>query len=256
MRIPGAQKLYKEALPLVFPGLTIGNDLSNRTSVVSASTSWTIWYDPVTGKNRRSSAADGLLWAAGQQRDSLTILANHKVDKILFDNMMSAIGVRFGINSTTKLSTVYAKREVILAAGTLGSAPILERSGVGKASVLKAMNIKQRVDLPGVGAHLNDQSGTATSALVADVYQNDTSIIDGRSLFGPVISLVNIDEIWGSSKSSFDNWGLDVLHITNLASRRISVCQRSNIIRSSTISCTGSRRCRCSSDGRGRPVHP
>jgi len=197
MRIPGAQKLYKEALPLIFPGLTIGNDLSNRNTVVSASASWTIWYDSVTGKHRRSSAADGLLWAANQQRDSLTILANHKVDKVLFDKRMKAIGVRFGINSTTKLSTAYAKREVILAAGALGSAPILERSGVGKASVLKAIGIKQLVDLPGVGAHLNDQPGTATSALVAAAYQNDTSIIDGRQLFAPEISLVNVDEIWG-----------------------------------------------------------
>lgn len=197
MRIPGAQKLYKEALPLVFPGLTVGNDLSNRTSVVSASASWTIWYDPVTGKNRRSSAADGLLWAAGQQRDSLTILANHKVDKVLFDKKMNAKGVKFGTNSTSKLSTVYAKREIILAAGTLGSAPILERSGVGKASVLKAMGIEQLVDLPGVGANLNDQPGTASSALVADAYQNDTSIIDNRSLFAPEVSLVNVDEIWG-----------------------------------------------------------
>lgn len=205
MRIPGAQKLYKEALPLVFPGLTVGNDLSNRTSVVSASASWTIWYDPVTGKNRRSSAADGLLWAAGQQRDSLTILANHKVDKVLFDKKMNAKGVKFGTNSTSKLSTVYAKREIILAAGTLGSAPILERSGVGKASVLKAMGIEQLVDLPGVGANLNDQPGTASSALVADAYQNDTSIIDNRSLFAPEVSLVNVDEIWGFGASSYVN---------------------------------------------------
>jgi len=196
MRIPGAQKLYKEALPLVFPGLTIGNDLSKRTTNVSASASWTIWYDPVTGKNKRSSAADGLLWAAEQQRDSLTILANHKVDKVLFDKKMNAVGIVFGQNSTTKLSTVYAKGEIILAAGTLGSAPILERSGVGKASTLKAAGIKQLVNLPGVGAHLNDQPGTAASALVEAAYQNDTSIIDGRNLFAPEVSLVNIDEIW------------------------------------------------------------
>ena len=199
MRIPGAQKLYKEALPLVFPGLTIGNDLSKRTTNVSASASWTIWYDPVTGKNKRSSAADGLLWAAEQQRDSLTILANHKVDKVLFDKKMNAVGIVFGQTSAAKLSTVYAKGEIILAAGTLGSAPILERSGVGKASTLKAAGIKQLVNLPGVGAHLNDQPGTASSALVEAAYQNDTSIIDGRNLFAPEVSLVNIDEIWGLS---------------------------------------------------------
>jgi hypothetical protein len=38
MRIPLGQKLYKEAVPLAFPGLTVTGDLSNRTNVVSAST--------------------------------------------------------------------------------------------------------------------------------------------------------------------------------------------------------------------------
>ena len=45
-----------------------------------------------------------------------------------------------------------------------------------------------------------DQPGTGTSALVADAYQNDTQLIDGRNLFAPDISLVNVDEIWGSSE--------------------------------------------------------
>jgi choline dehydrogenase len=202
MRMPGALKLFKEALPLAFPGLTIGNDLSNRTSVVSAETSWTIWYDPATNLNRRSSAADGLLWAADQQRDCLTVLANHKVDRVLFDKDLTAKGIVFGANSSSELATVYAKKEVILSTGSLASAPILERSGIGKQSVLEAVGIQQLVDLPGVGTNLNDQPGTTTTALVAEAYQNDTSIIDGGGVFAPEISLVNVDEIWGPSKST------------------------------------------------------
>lgn len=225
MRIPGGQKLYKEALPLAFPGLLAGNDLSNRTSVVSASTSWTIWYDSVTGKNRRSSAADGLLWSASQQRKSLTILANHKVDKVLFDQKMNAVGVTFGKNSSTALATVYAKKEVILAAGTLASAPILERSGVGKASILKELGINQLVDLPGVGANLNDQPGTGSSALIAEAYQNDTSLIDSRGMFAPVISLVNVDEIWGSSKSHYSQACLNLRYINDINNRCVFVYQ-------------------------------
>lgn len=38
------------------------------------------------------------------------------------------------------------------------------------------------------------------SALVSKRYQNDTSIIDGRNIFGPEISLVNVDQIWEASK--------------------------------------------------------
>jgi hypothetical protein len=158
MRIPGAIQLYKQALPLAFTGLIIGNDLSNRISVVSASSSWTIWYDPVTGKNRRSSAADGLLWAPDQQRDHLTVLATHKVAKVFFDKHMTAKGVEFlpsNSSSSTNVFKAYAAKAVILSAGALASAPILERSGIGKASILKAAGVKPLVDLPGVGSNLN-----------------------------------------------------------------------------------------------------
>ncbi|KAL1858857.1 hypothetical protein Daus18300_009855 [Diaporthe australafricana] len=212
MRIPGAVKLYKEALPLAFPGLTIGNDLSNRSSdgTVSASSSWTIWYDSSTGEHRRSSAADGYLWAPEEQRDTLTVLANHKVDKILFGDDFAARSVVFGTKpgadvpgSLPGLQVVHANKEVILAAGFLASTSVLERSGVGSPGFLAAAGIEVLVDLPGVGVNLVDQPGTGTSALVAEAYQNDTSIIDRRNFFAPELSLVNINQIWGAESSDF-----------------------------------------------------
>ncbi|KAM3531743.1 hypothetical protein MY4038_004321 [Beauveria bassiana] len=202
MRIPGAVRLYKRALPEAFPGLSIGNDLSNRTSFVSASSSWTMWLEKSTGKMRRCSAADALLWAPSQQRQSLTVLANHTVTRVLFDHDKAARGVAFADSTSTRLNRqiyqVRARKSVILAAGALGSAPILERSGIGNPHILAAAKIQQVVDLPGVGANLNDQPGSAVSALVSKRYHNDTSIIDGRNIFGPEISLVNIDQIWPS----------------------------------------------------------
>lgn len=209
MRIPHAVELYKESLPLVFPGLEIGNDLSNRNpdGTVSASTSWTIWHDDVTEMYRRSSAADGYLWAPDQNRDNLTVLTNHKADKILFSSGLTARGVMFGTKpgaevpgSQPGLHIVHGKKEIILASGSLASAPVLERSGIGSPDVLAAAGVPQIVDLPGVGVNLVDQPGTGTSALVAEAYQNDTSIIDGRTLFAPEISLVNAEQIWGDGK--------------------------------------------------------
>lgn len=159
MRIPRAVRLYKEALPEVFPGLSVGNDLSNRTSSISASTSWTIWPETSTGKMRRCSAADALLWAPSQQRQRLTVLANHTVTRILFDHGTTARGVVFTDATSTdghrNKYTVRARKGVILAAGTLGSAPILERSGIGSREILAAAKVQLLVDLPGVGANLN-----------------------------------------------------------------------------------------------------
>ncbi|KAK8148784.1 hypothetical protein G3M48_009186 [Beauveria asiatica] len=200
MRIPEAVRLYKRALPEAFPGLSIGNDLSNRTSFVSASSSWTMWLETLTGKMRRCSAADALLWAPSQQRQALTVLANHTVTRVLFDHDKAARGVAFADSTSTSLSRriyqVRARKSVILAAGALGSAPILERSGIGNPNILSAAKIQQVVGLPGVGANLNDQPGSAVSALVSKRYHNDTSIIDGRNIFAPEVSLVNIDQIW------------------------------------------------------------
>ncbi|KAM3544037.1 hypothetical protein ARSEF1564_003030 [Beauveria bassiana] len=53
-----------------------------------------------------------------------------------------------------------------------------------------------------VNTSFPDQPGSAVSALVSKRYHNDTSIIDGRNIFGPEISLVNIDQIWPSSASA------------------------------------------------------
>lgn len=209
MRIPRAVELYEESLPLVFPGLTIGNDLSNRSfdGTVSASSSWTIWYDQDTGENRRSSAADGYLWADDQQRDSLIVLTNHKVDRILFSGSLTANSVIFGTKPRTDvpgsqsgLHIVHATKEIILAAGSLSSAAVLERSGIGRSEVLEAAGVQQLVDIPGVGVNVVDQPGTGTSALVAEASQNDTSLIDGRILFAPEISLLNVEQIWGAGE--------------------------------------------------------
>ncbi|KAK9435440.1 GMC oxidoreductase [Metarhizium brunneum] len=201
MRIPKAVQLYKKGLPLVFTGLEVGNDLSSRTSVVSASTSWTIWNDPVTGKHVRSSAAEALLWAPDQQRTTLTVLANHTVAKVTFDKDLQATGVLFASSlarDERKLYTVKARKSVILSASTLATPAILERSGVGRASVLSAANVVQLIDLPGVGVNLNDQPGSTTYAHMSENHQNDTSLVDGGKMFGPEISLVNIDEIWAT----------------------------------------------------------
>lgn len=53
-----------------------------------------------------------------------------------------------------------------MATGTLQTPGILERSGIGGSAILSKFNIKQLVNLPGVGLNLHDQPGTSLSASV------------------------------------------------------------------------------------------
>ncbi|MCJ1280687.1 hypothetical protein MMC26_000004 [Xylographa opegraphella] len=66
------------------------------------------------------------------------------------------LGVQFAPNATAPRQTVYATREVIVAAGSLHSTQLLELSGIGPAALLEELGITVAVDLPGVGNNLQD----------------------------------------------------------------------------------------------------
>jgi len=53
-------------------------------------------------------------------------------------------------------TTVNARKEVILASGTIGTTQILQLSGIGNADDLKALKIPVLIDNPVVGANLID----------------------------------------------------------------------------------------------------
>lgn len=55
-------------------------------------------------------------------------------------------------------TTVSARKEVILSTGVYRSPTILEFSGVGNAKILANYNIESKIDLPGVGENLQDQT--------------------------------------------------------------------------------------------------
>jgi choline dehydrogenase len=65
-----------------------------------------------------------------------------------------AAGVRYRLGN--KSLQVRANREVILAAGAIGSPQLLLLSGVGPADELRALDLPVVADLPGVGKNLQD----------------------------------------------------------------------------------------------------
>ncbi len=106
----------------------------------------------VTPQGRRSSTARGYLDRA-RGRPGLTIVTHALTDRILFDGRR-AIGVAY-LSSGAPV-TAHARREVLLCAGAIASPAILQRSGVGPAAVLRDLGVTTVLDLPGVGADLQD----------------------------------------------------------------------------------------------------
>lgn len=100
----------------------------------------------------RWSAADAFLKPA-RHRPNLVVQTNAVVDQVLMEGCR-ATGVTWrqgGVGVSAR-----ATREVILAAGALGSPQILMRSGIGPAAHLAGHGISVVADRPGVGANLQD----------------------------------------------------------------------------------------------------
>ncbi|HAN61626.1 MAG TPA: choline dehydrogenase [Gammaproteobacteria bacterium] len=90
-----------------------------------------------------------------RQRSNLTVRVNAQVDRLVIDSGDSgkrAAGVVLA--GTGEL--LKARREVILAAGAIGSPQILQCSGIGPESLLRSHGIDVVHHLPGVGANLQD----------------------------------------------------------------------------------------------------
>ncbi|KAK3391535.1 hypothetical protein B0T20DRAFT_423956 [Sordaria brevicollis] len=89
-------------------------------------------------------------------RPNYHILPSNMVSKVIFRGT-TAVGVEYLPTAGGKTSTAYAAKEVILAAGALNSPKILQLSGIGPKNLLQKHMIPIVVDLPGVGANLQDQ---------------------------------------------------------------------------------------------------
>jgi choline dehydrogenase len=104
----------------------------------------------------RWSTADAYLKPV-HDRPNLTVRANSPATRILLDGQR-ACGVAYvhaGVETAAR-----ADAEVILSAGAINSPQLLMLSGIGPAQQLRAHDIAVKVDLPGVGANLNDHTMT------------------------------------------------------------------------------------------------
>ncbi|MBN9112419.1 MAG: GMC family oxidoreductase N-terminal domain-containing protein [Pseudonocardia sp.] len=117
-----------------------------------------IGFTPSTIKSGvRVGAASAFLRPAAS-RPNLTVQYRTRVGHLRFDGPR-IVGVRAKVGSSHRDYT--ASREVILAAGTVESAVLLERSGVGNPEVLARAGVELRVESPNVGERVTEQRGVS-----------------------------------------------------------------------------------------------
>jgi choline dehydrogenase-like flavoprotein len=117
---------------------------SLRPETQTRSTAKNAYYDPV------------------KSRSNLILATGKKVNEILFDQSLISLvlpkanGVQYVSNTDGSVGKVYARREVILAAGAVFTPQLLQLSGIGPRDVLQAAGISIRRSLSAVGANMQD----------------------------------------------------------------------------------------------------
>ena len=115
-------------------------------------------YYQVTQRNgRRCSAASGFLRPA-LRRPNLRVVTGALITRILLDGG-AAVGVE--ARHRNRLERFEAG-EVILCGGAVNSPQLLMLSGMGPADHLRSLGIPVHLDLPGVGANLQDHLDIST----------------------------------------------------------------------------------------------
>jgi choline dehydrogenase len=102
-----------------------------------------------------------------QHRPNLTVWTQAQVSRLLLDGQSDTVAAETGNGQPLRCYgaevlrdglrlPVRATREVVLAAGSIGSVQVLELSGIGDAALLRERGIPLVHHLPGVGANLQD----------------------------------------------------------------------------------------------------
>jgi choline dehydrogenase len=112
------------------------------------------YFQRTIERGLRVSASVAYL-APALKRGNVELLTGSRVQRIVFEGRR-AVGVGYIRHQGADEILVRARREVILSAGTVNTARLLQISGVGPAPLLARLGVQAVHVLPGVGENLTD----------------------------------------------------------------------------------------------------
>ncbi|RVE45935.1 hypothetical protein evm_009408 [Chilo suppressalis] len=146
------------------------------------------------------SQKNGKRWTISDSLDlSKYVLSNALVEKVVIRNGV-AKGV--SIQIVDKKHNIFAKKGVILSAGTFNTPKILQLSGIGPANVLKSVNIPIVKNLP-VGYNLQDHVTTGFDLILI----NKTLSVNPMSM----LDLSNVYEYFVNGKGPLTTAGCELI---------------------------------------------
>ncbi|MEE8056719.1 MAG: GMC family oxidoreductase N-terminal domain-containing protein, partial [Pseudomonadales bacterium] len=138
---PVQKSFYESCQRHGYRGVDIGDPTASGIGIIPRN---------VLNNQRISSSIAYLGEARG--RSNLAILSNTMVNRVIIEGSR-AVGVEAVVDG--QFTEIKAQR-VILSAGAINSPLVLMRSGIGNSDSLKALDIKPKLSLPGVGQNLSD----------------------------------------------------------------------------------------------------
>jgi choline dehydrogenase-like flavoprotein len=132
---------------------------------------------------RRQSSADAYLTPV-LHRPNLEVVTDALVHRVRVEGGRCT-GVEYSVGS--EVFTAGCRGEVVLTAGTVGSAQLLMQSGIGPQSHLREVGVEVILDLPSVGANLQDHPRSTV------VYSPRQPVPASASGHGEVIGLIRSD---------------------------------------------------------------
>jgi choline dehydrogenase-like flavoprotein len=131
------------------------------------------WSQSTIENGKRIDAADAYLAPQYLARPNLDVLTGAQVTKLLTTNVKRNTPSFHDVQFTTSAGNgiVHAKKEIILAAGAIGTPQLLMLSGIGDSQSLSAVGVKPTINLPSVGKNMTDH---VLLGMVYEVNSKDT----------------------------------------------------------------------------------
>ncbi|KAG9235542.1 choline dehydrogenase-like protein [Amylocarpus encephaloides] len=141
----------------------------------------------INTKNWTRCSAREAYYDPASIRSNFKLLTGTRVNKILFGShgrkKLVAKGVQMVSRADNSVAKVYARNEVILAAGGIFTPQLLMLSGIGPKDILTAAKIPVKQDTPAVGANFQDHPQNAMSFTLTNTSFPDPGTFRANATF-------------------------------------------------------------------------